>query len=171
MEQLPVIRAPESNKFLSRVSGIMASIGSASLAVMMCISVADVIGRKFFLAPIEGTAELVGIFLVIAASMGLGWCMLTKGHVRISIVMERMPKKLQIVVDIISYLIGLAATGIIIWQASIRMYEYFFKTLGGITPILGLPIWPFMLVMVIGFIWLAVILVIHLIASIREVAR
>ena len=170
MEQLPS-PTPESNKFLQRVSGVMAGVGAATLGVMMLLSVADVIGRKFFMHPIQGTAELVGMLLVIAASWGLGYCALIKAHIRITIFIERFSRRGQLIVDIFAYIVGIAASGIIIWQSSIRMYTYIFKQLGGTTPIIGMPIWPFMLVMVIGFVWLIVILIIYLISSIKEVFK
>jgi TRAP-type C4-dicarboxylate transport system permease small subunit len=170
MEQQPTA-TPESNKVLKRVSGVMAAIGAATLGVMMMLSVADVIGRKFFLHPIQGTAELVGILLVIASSTGLGYCALIKGHVRITIFWDRLSRRGKAVDDIVAYILSLAGTVIITWQASIRMYTYIFKQLGGRTAIMALPIWPFMAVMVIGFAWLALVLIFHLIASIREVMK
>lgn len=170
MEQLPT-PTPASNKILKRVSGVMAAIGAATLGVMMLLSVADVIGRKFFMHPIQGTAELVGILLVIAASTGLGYCALIKGHVRIGIIMDRFSPRGQAAFDIFAYILCIAASGIISWQASLRMYTYIFKQLGGRTAILAMPIWPFMLVMVIGFVWLTVILIIHLVTSIKEVSK
>jgi TRAP-type transport system small permease protein len=170
MEQHPAPK-PEANKMLMRISSIMAAIGSATLAVMMLLSVADVIGRKFFLHPIQGTAELVGILLVIASGTGLGYAALTRSHVRISIVIDRLSSRGRAAVDVISYLICVVASGIISWQSSLRMYEYIFRELGGRTAILAMPIWPFMLVMVIGFVWLTVIFVILLISSVKEVLK
>jgi TRAP-type transport system small permease protein len=170
MEQLPV-STPENNRFLKSVSGVMAAIGCTALATMMFISVADVIGRKFFLHPIEGTSELVAFMLVIAASMGLGWCALIKAHVRITIFLDRFPSRVQAAVDVFAYILGIAAVGIITWEASFRMYRYIFMTLGSTTSILGMPIWPFMLVMIIGFVWFLAMLIVHLVYSVKEVTK
>jgi TRAP-type C4-dicarboxylate transport system permease small subunit len=170
MEQLPIPK-PESNKILKRVSGGMAAIGAAALFVMMLLSTADVIGRKFFMHPIQGTAELVGILLVITASLGLGYTALLKGHLRIGVFTDRFSPRGQAAFDIVAYILGIAASAVISWEASLRMYEYIFKQLGGRTAILAMLIWPFMLVMTIGFIWLTVILIIQLISSFREVLK
>ena len=163
--------SPLSNKVIKWVSAVMAAIGAATLAVMMLLSVADVIGRKFFLKPIEGTAELVGIMLVIAASMGLGYCALIKGHIRIGVLFDRFPPRWQAIVDVFAYLICIAASVIIIWQGSIRMYDYMFKELGGVTDIVAIPYWPFMLLMVIGFSWLTIILLVYLYLSVKEAIK
>ena len=110
MDQLPS-PTPETNKFLQRVSGAMAAVGAATLGVMMLISVADVIGRKFFMYPIQGTAELVGMLLVIAASWGLGYCALIKAHIRITIFIERFPRRvsLSLIFSLISWALPPAA--------------------------------------------------------------
>jgi TRAP-type C4-dicarboxylate transport system permease small subunit len=171
MEQPQQIPTPESNSMVKWVSRVMAAIGAATLGVMMLLSVADVIGRKFFLRPIEGTAELVGILLVIAASMGLGYCALIKGHIRISILFDRFSRRGQAAIDVFAYLVCVAAGVIITWQGSLRMYTYIFKQLGGRTAIVSLPLWPFMGVMVIGFAWLTVIMIIQLVTSIKEVMK
>jgi TRAP-type C4-dicarboxylate transport system permease small subunit len=170
MTQVPV-STPESNRFLKSVSGVMAAIGCTALAAMMCISVADVIGRKFFLHPIEGTSELVAFLLVIAASMGLGWCMLIKAHIRITIFSDRFSSRGQAIIDVFAYLMGIASVAIISWEAFFRMYKYMFMTLGSTTSILAMPIWPFMLVMLIGFIWFLAILIIQLVYSVKEVIK
>lgn len=149
----------------------MAAVGAAALFVMMLLSTADVIGRKFFMHPVQGTAELVGILLVVTASLGLGYTALLKGHLRIGIIMDRFSPRGQAAFDIFAYILCITASAIISWKASLRMYEYIFKELGGRTPILAMPIWPFMLVMTIGFVWLTVILIIQLISSFREVLK
>jgi TRAP-type C4-dicarboxylate transport system permease small subunit len=170
MEQLPIPK-PESSRVLKRVSGGIAAIGAAALFVMMLLSVADVIGRKFFMHPVQGTAEMIGILLVVAASLGLGYTALIKGHLRIGVIMDNLSPRGQAVIDVFSYILCIAATAIISWQASLRMYEYIFRQLGGVTAILAIPIWPFMLVMTIGFVWLTVILIVQLINSCKEVLK
>ena len=171
MEQQQPVRTPESNKAIKGVSGVMAAIGAATLGVMMFLSVADVIGRKFFLSPVEGTAEMVGIMLVIAASMGMGYCALIKAHLRIGIIIDRFSPRGKAGIDVFSYLVCVAAGFIITWQSSLRMWEYIFKQFGGRTAIVSLPYWPFMAVMIIGFTWLTFIMFLHLIDSIKEVIK
>jgi TRAP-type C4-dicarboxylate transport system permease small subunit len=149
----------------------MAAIAAATLVVMMMMSVADVIGRKFFLHPIQGTSEIVGILLVISASFGLGYTSLVKGHLRITIFSERFPRRGQAVIDVFAYLIGIAGSSIIVWQGTLRMWDYIHKQLGGRTAIAAVPLWPFMGVMVIGFAWMTVVLVIDLVSAIKEVSK
>jgi TRAP-type C4-dicarboxylate transport system permease small subunit len=149
----------------------VASISAVALGAMMFLSVADVVGRYFFLRPVEGTAELVGILLVVASSLGLGYCQLIKGNVRISVITDHFSPRGQSIMYIFAYIICIAASVIICWQGSLMMQEFMFKQLGGVTSILAIPFWPFMLVMILGFAWVTVIFLIDLFNTFVEVFK
>jgi len=158
-------------KVTLKISRVMAVIAAVVLSIMMVLSVADVCGRNFFLKPITGTFELIGIMLVIAGCMGLGFCQLNQGNIRISILADRLPSRGQAIVYLISYIIGAAVTGMICWQSGLRAWAYIFKTLGGVSVTLKMPYWPFMFILSIGFGWLCVILLIDIFITAREVFR
>jgi TRAP-type C4-dicarboxylate transport system permease small subunit len=149
----------------------MAAISAVTLGVMMVITVVDVTGRYFFLAPLTGAFELIGIFLVVAGAFGMGYCQLQDGNIRINVIFDRFPPLGRGILNIIAYIICIAALVMICWQGSLRMYEYMFRELGGVTETLALPFWPFMLAMALGFGWAAVIFIIDLIKTIIEVCR
>ena len=154
-----------------RVSRFMAVIAAAVLAIMMINTVADVCGRYFFLSPIEGTFELVGIMLVIAGSLGLGYCQLNKGNIRITVISDLLPSKGQNIIYLISYIVGAVTCGMIAWQGALRAWDYIFKELGGKTVTLGLIFWPFMMLLAIGFGWVCLIFLIDTYLTAREVFR
>jgi TRAP-type C4-dicarboxylate transport system permease small subunit len=168
----------QQNLFLTRcnlvilwISRIMAAIAAITLGVMMMITVIDVCGRYFFLAPLKGAFELIGIFLVVAGAFGMGYCQLQDGNIRINVIFDRFPLKGRIILDIIAYVICLVALILICWQGTLRMYDYMFKELGSVTETLSLPFWPFMFAMAFGFGWAAVIFFIDLIKSFIEVFK
>jgi TRAP-type C4-dicarboxylate transport system permease small subunit len=154
-----------------RVSSIMSAIAAIVLGFMMVNTVGDVVGRYFFLKPIEGTFELVGICLVIAASLGLGFCQLNKANIRISVISDLFKSRGQSIIYLIAYVICAMASGGICWQGWLRGWEYIFKELGGTTVTLGLPYWPFMLLLSIGFGWVTLIFLIDIYISFVEVFK
>ena len=154
-----------------KISRVMAVIAAAVLGIMMINTVADVCGRYFFLAPIEGTYELVGIMLVIAGSLGLGYCQLNKGNIRITVIFDLLPMRGQAIVYLIAYTICAVISGMICWQGALRAWEYMFKELGGTTVTLGLVFWPFMLLLSIGFGWVCIIFLIDIYLIFREVFK
>lgn len=154
-----------------KVSRVMAVIAAAVLGIMMINTVADVCGRYFFLSPIEGTFELVGIMLVIAGSLGLGYCQLNKANIRITVLSDLLPYRGQSIVYLIAYIICAVTTGMICWQGALRAWEYIFKELGGTTVTLGLVFWPFMMLLAIGFGWVCLIFLIDIYITAKEVFR
>jgi TRAP-type C4-dicarboxylate transport system permease small subunit len=148
-----------------------AFVAAACLFVMMILTVADVCGRYFFLAPIEGTFELVGILLVIAGSLGLGYAQINNQNIRITVIADRFTLKAQTILFILAYLIACATSFLIMWRGWIRGWEYIFRDLGSTTVTLGLPFWPFMLMLSIGFGWVLIIFIADLVKSCVEVFK
>ncbi len=158
-------------KTILQISRVMSVIAAVALGIMMINTVADVCGRYFFLAPIEGTFELVGIMLVIAGSLSLGYCQLNKGHIRITVICDLLPARGQAIIFFVAYIIAGVVSGMICWQGALRAWDYIFKELGGTTVTLGLVFWPFMLLLSIGFGWLCLIFLIDIYLTFREVFK
>jgi TRAP-type C4-dicarboxylate transport system permease small subunit len=153
------------------ISKYMSVIAACVLGFMMLNTVGDVVGRYFFLKPIEGTYELVGISLVIAGSLGLGFCQLNKANIRITVLFDLFPRRGQNIIYVIAYLVCAAASAGICWQGWLRGWDYIFKELGGTTVTLGLPYWPFMLLLSIGFGWVCLIFLYDVYLSFVEVLK
>jgi TRAP-type C4-dicarboxylate transport system permease small subunit len=71
------------------LSKILALIAGIALTVMMCLTVADVIGRAGGY-PILGTAELVSLLCVVAIGFAVPLTSLRKRHVYMEFLIERM---------------------------------------------------------------------------------
>ena len=135
----------------------------------MFISIGDVTGR-FFNHPIQGTFEIVSVLLLVSSAPGLGWCQYLKGNVRIDILVNRLSPKGQTIITAISYFMSIIVGALVAWQGSLMMVEYMFKV-GGKTEVLGMVLWPFMLIMVIGFAWVTVIFIIDFYKSVAEALK
>jgi len=149
----------------------MAGVGALMFGVMMMVTVIDVGGRYFFLRPLDGATELIGLMLIIGGTWGIGYCQLHKMHIRIGVFMEMFPKILQRLIWVFTFVISLAVSGAISWQAYLRTEAYIAASLGDRTDVLGIPFWPLMLCMAIGFTWGAVIFLIVFGKSVKEVFR
>ena len=93
------------------ISRVLASVSAIALGVMMIISVIDVGGCYFFLHPLNGAFELVSLTLVIAATLGVGYCELQKGQIRVLIIIDMFHGRKRTILDILAYLLAVAATG------------------------------------------------------------
>ena len=85
---------------------IMAIIASCFLGAMALLTLGDVVGRYFFNRPILGTWELVGMMLVFAGTWGFAYAQVMKAHIRVDIVLNKFPPRIQAFTNILSYLVG-----------------------------------------------------------------
>jgi len=171
MDQLPLEPSLQTNPVVKWICNFMIAISAGALGVMMFLSVASIAGRFFFLSPIEGTEELVGMLLIVCASLGLGYCQLMKGNISIDIFTSRLKPRGQAGVNIISYLMSFVVSVIISWRGFLLMHQYMLEKLGSISATLGILLWPFMLIMSLSFAWVAVIFLFDVYYAFRIVLR
>lgn len=94
-------------KAIYRITRYMGYIGAFFIAAMMVLTTVDVFLRYAFNKPIGGVAELCGIMLVMVVAAALGWTALERAHVKVDLLMEHLPKKVQFVIDTIMYVLAL----------------------------------------------------------------
>jgi len=103
------------------------------------MTVTDVFMRFAFNSPIAGVNELSALSLAMITGLCLGWCALEKAHVKVDLLMDRLPKKIQFIIDSIVLIMSFIMVGIIsVWTIS----ELWLKK-GQITGSLKIPIVPF----------------------------
>jgi TRAP-type transport system small permease protein len=158
--------ADRFDRILWRVSQWMAGVGAVMYGVMMIVSVVDVGGRYFFKHPLLGATELVGLMLVIGGTWGMAYCQVLKMHIRIDILYNKFPRLAQSIAWAISCLVCLTTAALIAWQAFFKAGEYYITELGTRTDILGIPLWPFIFLMAVGFSWLGFVFLAEFIKTI-----
>lgn len=166
----PLNLASKGEASIHFLSKVMAIISSIVLAFMMLLTVADVIGRYFFNFPINGAWELIGLLLVCAGTWGLAYCQVEKAHISVTVLLDLFPPGIQAVIRSFAYLTGLTGFGLICWRAILLTQKYTSGE-GYVTDTLQIPYYPFTIMMAIGAGMLALILLIDLIHTLREVGR
>jgi TRAP-type C4-dicarboxylate transport system permease small subunit len=153
------------------INKVMAIIAAIVLCGMMLLTVGDVIGRYFFNSPIKGTWELIGYFLICAGTWGLGYCQMQKGHISVTIILDRFTGRVKAIILSFTYLIGLAGFSLICWRMFLLSYKYFLMPRGNVSDTLELPLAPFMLALSIGAGLISLVLLIDLVRSVTDVIR
>jgi TRAP-type C4-dicarboxylate transport system permease small subunit len=147
----------------------MVYLAAVALFGMMAVTVADIIGRYFFNKPITGAYEIVGFMLAMASAWGMGYCQVKKGHIRVDFLFCRFPKKVQALLTVLSYLIGLGIYGVLCWRVILVVQYYLGLKHGFATDTLGIPIFPFVIMLAIGSGMLALVILFDLIRALGEV--
>ena len=177
MESQPLLRSEEfmkRSKFHSVVAMIskwLCVVSAVALAAMMLSTTIDVVGRAIFNAPLKGDYEFVGLMLIVAATFGLGWCQILKGHIRIPLFYDMFPRTGKMVLDILAYLCCLIAGVLIFWQVLLLAFDYLNMSTGNISETLKWPFAPFMFMLSFGFGWYSFITALDLYNFVREVIK
>ncbi|HCY83589.1 MAG TPA: TRAP transporter small permease [Desulfobacteraceae bacterium] len=134
-------------QLLERTSGLMKVLGATALTAMMLLTVADVVGR-FFKHPIFGSVELVGFLAVIVMAAALPYTYKMDGHVGVEIVVRMLPKKVRLIIEVLTRLLSLSLFSIIAWQMFI--YAADLKETGEVSMNLEFPVHTIVYVLAAG---------------------
>ena len=99
---------------------------------MMFSTTVDTILRYVFNAPIPGIFELNEVILVVCVFMGLAWCQIERGHIRVTMGLVRLSSRNAVIVDTIVWIIALAFVAVVaaetwhdaVYAYSIKMFRW-----------------------------------------------
>ena len=159
-------RADHFEKGIASASRILNNIGIAFLILLMLLITADVLLRALLKWPILGTNELSEFMMIIVVYLAIAYTQHKKSHVSVDLLITRFPKKVQAIVDSVTYFLGFSLCTLIAWQAFVDVGRL--RDIGRVSDILSIPVAPFQLVMAIGFVVFCLVLLLDLLHSIRK---
>jgi TRAP-type C4-dicarboxylate transport system permease small subunit len=115
--------AGASERAIHWLSRRLNQVGMVLLLVMMFLSTADVSLRYFLNSPILGANEGNTYLQVVLVSFGLAYTMSTGGHVSVTLLVDRFPRRLQALIDILTGLAGLGLWALILWQSFLNIQD------------------------------------------------
>jgi len=98
--------------FFKSLSNGLGAIALAFLLFLMLGTTLDAIARGIWGRPISGVFELAELSMVMVVFLGLGWTKLDNAHIRVTLLVERMPPGAARVAEALSW--GLAAALLLI---------------------------------------------------------
>jgi TRAP-type C4-dicarboxylate transport system permease small subunit len=103
-------------KWIQRVTLYVSYLGMILLIPMMLLTTTDVVGRAFWSRPIYGTVELSSYMLAVFILLGVAYTHQVRGHVRVSMLTSRLPKRANLVLDLVTILLSMFIIGLLAWQ-------------------------------------------------------
>jgi len=91
-------------------------VGMFFLIPMMLLTTGDVLGRAIWSRPIPGAMELSSYILSIFILLGVAYTHQVKGQVRVTMLVSRLPRRVAVILDILTTLISLFIISILAWQ-------------------------------------------------------
>ena len=133
---------------------------------LMLLVVTEATSRYLTQSPLKFADEFGGYSLVAITIIGLGHAWKERGHIRINVLVSRLPVKVRSWLRLITTLIATAFVPVLI-HGSYKMWEYAHRTRLKSISWLRLPMeWP-QLIMIIGFSLLFLVMIADSVQAIR----
>jgi TRAP-type C4-dicarboxylate transport system permease small subunit len=159
-----------AERLIHGASGALNSISTVIAFFMMLFVAADVIGRYFFNKPFEGSTDLVELMMGLVVFFGMAYCAQQDGHTRVDVVYERLPKRIQVCLDTVTFTASLFVFSMITWQLAARAWRFFLNpATASVTDLLHIPHVYFIFLVALGSAVLCLELLIHIIRSLARV--
>lgn len=169
-------REPALVRLLGFVMSLTNVLATTWILLLMVLIVADVVGRNAFLSPIAGVPEMVKysivgiVFLQVAHTHWKGQMIRSDGL--LTLVAQRRPR-LAAGFDLVAQTVGVGFTAALAWAVWPKMIRAFERgEMEGVSGHFTMPVWPFLAIIVLGSVLLALSFVLSAgIAAHRLAAR
>ena len=160
----------KANRLLGQSIQIIALIGAFFMAVVVLMTIADVLMRSFFNHPLKGTLELSQVFTVPLIWFGIAYTMRIGGHVRMEMLSDALFKGRR---GIYYWIIVHLTLLVILVLISIAAFDGAAYSISGaeLTDILNIPVYPFKIVLLAGSIMFVLELLAELALDIASLRR
>jgi TRAP-type C4-dicarboxylate transport system permease small subunit len=125
---------------IQRFTYYLSFAGMFVLLPLMLLSSVEVVSRAVWGRPIPGTVELSSYMLVIFILTGVAYTHQVRGHVRVNLLLTKLPPTLALAIEVITILLSLFIVGVLTWQGWVVGLEQ--KT---VSDMLRIPQLPFRL--------------------------
>jgi TRAP-type C4-dicarboxylate transport system permease small subunit len=124
-------------------------VGMAVIVPMMLLISADATGRDLLSRPVPGAFEISSLLLSVFVLLGLAYTQQTKGHVRVTMLIDRLPARWGDAINIFTTLLSMFIVAIMCWQGIVVAFEA-----SAVTDMLRIPHLPFRLLVTVGGLFL-----------------
>ncbi|MBA7702176.1 hypothetical protein ES703_110933 [subsurface metagenome] len=158
-------KVPHLERIVWRLSQELARVAEWAIVAMMALIVVNIVLR-LFRCPLFGVYEYIGFLAALVIGLAIAYCGTQRGHISVSILMDRFSQRTQAIVDIIIGVISIALLGMVAWQ--LGLYATSMAVSGQLTHTTRVPFYP--LIYVTGFCF-AVLCLVLVVDVFKAVAR
>lgn len=160
-------------RILDRLYALSGAVAAAAIVAICLIVTAQVslnilarIGGPSMSFTIPSYADFAGYFLATASFMALAYTLRAGGHIRVNLVLQRLPDRPRWGLELAALALGTAMVGYATWYAGSLLHESW--SYGDMsTGIVAIPLWIPQSAMLLGLLLLTVALIDTLVESWR----
>ncbi len=145
-----------SSRYIDILAGLILA-GTAGLVV------ANILMRALFNRPIAGTYELVGYLTAAVIGLSLAHCAVQNSHIAVGFLVDRLPRLTQRFIEVIVNLPSFVFLCLIAWH--MVDYANVIALSGRVSSTIQLPFYPFIYLVALGFLMLALVIALRLVES------
>jgi TRAP-type C4-dicarboxylate transport system permease small subunit len=153
--------------FVRKIDGWLMWVSMVLLAVLMFLGAADVIGRYFFNSPILGAHEVSQVMLAFVILLSWAYVHSKKGHVKVDLIVDRLPRRVGNVVDLLDSILVLGVLGLMVWRGYVFAMQA--RIAAVMLDIVFIPIYPFLLVVSVGAFFMLLEVIVQIIELVTGV--
>jgi TRAP-type C4-dicarboxylate transport system permease small subunit len=141
-------------------------IASVTLFAMMCLTMADVLMRKFMNHSILGTVELTELMMVVIVFFTLGFSEMKDAHIKVDVFASKLKRPTQTLLDVVTQFLGFLLFALM--TVSVLRHAITMQKVGEVTQDLWIPKYPFLYLSALGCAVLSVALFFRFLAFLSE---
>lgn len=149
----------------SRKLDILAGV---ALVAMMVLVFGNVISRAVW-QPIMGTYEVTAFLAAMTISFALANCAVDKGHIALTLFVDRLPPRGRAFFDIIVSILGALLYLVLAWQ--VTKYAIHMKGTGEVSLTMEIPFYPFIFGVAFGLLMLALVSLVDFFKSLVRIFK
>ncbi len=142
-------------------------VGCIILICMMIMIVIDVFMRYIFNMPVPGSVELVEFMMGAVVFTGMAYAGIKKAHIGLGFLISKLPERYQAAIDIFNFSISTLFFILIVWKSILQAIVLYNSN--QTSNVLGIPIYPFIIVLTVGSGLLALVFLLFLINATLKV--
>jgi len=130
-----------ADHYYKKIEDSMTLAAAGFIFFLMVLATIQVLSRKLFNAPIPGYIDYAEQSIAIFAFMGIAYCQRFGGHVRMELLLDKVPRgRLFWLLEATTTLATLAIIGVL----TVYSYKHFIRAFdfGDSTIDINLPVWP-----------------------------
>ena len=140
-------------------------VAGVALVAMMALVFGNVLCRAVW-QPIMGTYEVTAFLAAMTISFALANCAVNKGHIALTLFVDRLPTRLRAFFDIIVSILGALLYLILAWE--VTKYAIHMRRIGEVSLTMEIPFYPFILGVAFGLLMLALVSLVDLFKSLMR---
>lgn len=137
-------------RILDGMINVAAVVAASMLLLQVAAITLDVLSRYFFDITSEAVTSFSAWSLVYIAFLGAAWLQRQKGHVRIDIMIIRLPAAAQRWLEMLALLLGMFCCAVITWFGFLLTWEKFASKAYDFFALPYVPIWTIYIVIPFG---------------------